>query len=41
MNLLRVLRDKGIPGVATGLAAGQAFPAEEETRKTGGLVYCK
>ena len=41
MNLLRVLRDKGIPGVATGLAAGQAFPAEEETKKAGGLAYCK
>jgi hypothetical protein len=41
MNLLRVLRDKGIPGVVTGLAAGQAFPAEEETKKAGGLAYCK
>jgi hypothetical protein len=41
MNLLRVLRDKGIPGVVTGLAAGQAFPAEEEAKKAGGLAYCK
>lgn len=29
MNLLRVLGSRGIPGVAAGLAAGEAFPAEE------------
>jgi hypothetical protein len=37
MNLLRVLRDKGIPGVAAGLLAGEAFPAEE-AKKAGGLA---
>jgi hypothetical protein len=37
MNLLRVLRDKGIPGVAAGLIAGEAFPAEQ-SKKMGGLA---
>ena len=37
MNLLRVLGSRGIPGVAAGLAAGEAFPAEE-TKKSGGLA---
>jgi len=37
MNLLRVVGVRGIPGVATGLAAGEAFPAEE-TKKSGGLA---
>ena len=37
MNLLRVLRDKGIPGVTAGLIAGEAFPAEQ-SKKRGGLA---
>jgi hypothetical protein len=38
MNFLRILRDKGLPGLAAALASGQALPAEEETRKAGGLA---
>jgi len=37
MNPLRVVGARGIPGVAAGLAAGEAFPAEE-TKKSGGLA---
>lgn len=37
MNLLRVLSTKGLPGVVAGLAAGEAFPAEE-ARNYGGFV---
>jgi hypothetical protein len=38
MNFLRILRDKGLPGLTAALASGQALPAEEETRKAGGLA---
>ena len=37
MNLLRVLSTKGLPGVVAGLAAGEAFPAEE-SKMHGGFV---
>lgn len=38
MHLLKTLRDKGIPGVITGLAAGEAFAAPEEKKAVGGLA---
>jgi hypothetical protein len=38
MNFLRILRDKGLPGLTAALASGQALPAEEEARKAGGLA---
>lgn len=37
MRLLEILRDKGLPGAAAALAAGEALPAEE-SRKSGGLA---
>lgn len=39
MNLLTILRDKGLPGLAAALAAGEALPAQEPKKKTGGLAY--
>ncbi|NBO56663.1 MAG: hypothetical protein EBU84_19190, partial [Actinobacteria bacterium] len=39
MNLLKVLRDKGLPGLAAALAAGEALPAQEPKKKSGGLAY--
>jgi hypothetical protein len=41
MNFLRILRDKGLPGLAAALASGQALPAEEEPKKAGGLAYLR
>jgi hypothetical protein len=42
MNMLRILRDKGIPGVAAALAAGEALPSEpEQAKRTGGLASLK
>ena len=38
MNFLEILRDKGLPGLAAALASGAALPAEEESRKAGGLA---
>jgi hypothetical protein len=38
MHLLKTLRDKGIPGVITGLAAGEAFAAPQEKKAAGGLA---
>ena len=41
MNFLQILRDKGLPGLAAALASGAALPAEEESRKAGGLAYLR
>jgi hypothetical protein len=42
MNMLRILRDRGIPGVAAALAAGEALPSEpEQAKRTGGLASLK
>ena len=38
MNALRIIRDKGVPGLIAALAAGEALPAEQEKRK-GGLAH--
>lgn len=40
MNLLRIMRDRGIPGAAAALAAGEALPAEE-AKKRGGLAVLR
>jgi hypothetical protein len=37
MNMLRILRNKGLPGIAAGLAAGEALPAEQ-SKRSGGLA---
>jgi len=42
MNMLRILRNQGIPGVAAALAAGEALPSEpEQAKRTGGLASLK
>jgi hypothetical protein len=40
MRLLKTIRDKGLPGVAAGLAAGEAFPAGQPKKK-GGLAVLR
>jgi hypothetical protein len=37
MRALQILRDKGLPGLAAALAAGEALPSEEQ-RARGGLT---
>jgi hypothetical protein len=40
MTLLRIVRDKGLPGAAAALVAGEALPAEQ-TKRTGGLAVLR